>query len=81
MVVVVPVRTNASPTALDLAQRIAATVEQFERERPGTTQDDIRQALRIVISERGVFARWKFLLIALLALLFASLVAYLSSKP
>ncbi len=78
--IVVPVRTNASPTALELAQRISSTVEQFERERPGTTRDDIRQALRIVISDRAPFTRWKVMLIALLAALFAVLAAYLISK-
>jgi hypothetical protein len=47
MVFVPPVHTVASPTALDLGQRILSLVQEYRQTHPGTTADDVGEALRL----------------------------------
>ena len=47
MVIVPPVHSLASPTALDLGQRIVNAVQEYRQTHPGTSDEDVREALRI----------------------------------
>jgi hypothetical protein len=47
MVFVPPVQTIASATALDLGQRIVNLVQEYRQTHPGTSADDVREALRL----------------------------------
>jgi hypothetical protein len=47
MVIVPPVHSFASPTALDLGQRIVNAVQEYRQTHPGTSDEDVREALRI----------------------------------
>jgi len=53
MIVVPPVQAYGSPAALELGQRLANVISEYRASRPGTTADDVRQALRIARQAAG----------------------------
>jgi hypothetical protein len=42
-----------SPRARELARRISEAIEQFQREQPGTSSTDVRQALHLASASSG----------------------------
>lgn len=53
MIVVPPVQAYGSPAALELGQRLANVISEYRASRPGTTAEDVRQALRIAGQTTG----------------------------
>ena len=47
----VPVSTTASPTAIELGQKITDLIGEYRMQRPGVSGEDVRQALRIAGSQ------------------------------
>jgi hypothetical protein len=47
MIVVPPVHAYGSPAALELGQRLANVIHEYRASRPGTSGEEVRQALRI----------------------------------
>lgn len=45
--------TPPSARAIDLARRLKAEIEKFDREYPGTSREDLRTAAALAIGERG----------------------------
>ena len=68
--IVIPTPPSASPAAMELGQRLVNMIEEFERNRPGTSKEDVRQALRIATAHaaplRNAMRRLILILIALL---------------
>ena len=45
--------TPPSARAIDLARRLQAEIEKFDREYPGTSKEDLRTAAAIAIGDQG----------------------------
>ena len=70
-----------SPRARDLGNRLAEAIETFQRQYPGTTTEDIRQAVRLATrGERDVRRPRLAVGLALLGMLVAGMVSLLASK-
>ncbi|MFC1573425.1 hypothetical protein ACFL6M_07490 [Candidatus Eisenbacteria bacterium] len=63
-----PVKSQASPTALELGQRIINTIQEFQAGHPGTSATDIQSALRIAETNTAAVSRRKIIKILLLGL-------------
>jgi len=46
-----------SPRARELGSQMAGLIDEFRRQNPGTTGDDIRQALRLAAPDAGTTSR------------------------
>ena len=64
--IVIPTPASASPAAMELGQRLVNVIEDFRRQRPGTSAEDVRQALRIAAAHSGARPVMLKLAIALL---------------
>ena len=81
--VFVPVpRTNRDVTvrARDLSQRLAQAIREFQQNHPGTTSEDVRQAVRMAAEgsgvSRGGSAQQRAAIAVVLGILFAGLGAF-----
>jgi len=52
-----PVTSSGSPAALELAQKISATIREYQQTHPGVSAGDIGDALRIAAQGRGAARR------------------------
>jgi len=78
---VVPPPAAPSGRARDLGHRLTETIETFQKQYPGTTTEDIRQAVRLAIrGERNVQRPRLAVGLALLGMLVAGMVSLLASK-
>ena len=77
----VPPPPAPSARARDLAHRLAEVVETFQRQYPGTSREDIRQAVRLATrGERNVQRPRLAAGLAVLGALVAGIVSLLASK-
>jgi hypothetical protein len=67
MIIVPPVHSSASPTALELAQRIANAIAEYRQTHPGVSSTDIREAMRIAAASTGADGNRRFAIIAAVA--------------
>jgi hypothetical protein len=51
-----PPRFQPSPRAQDLSRRLAQVIEEFERQYPGTSREDVQQAMELAVG-RGAGRR------------------------
>ena len=78
---IVPPPAAPSPRARDLANRLAEAIETFQRQYPGTSTEDIRQAVRLATrGERNVQRPRLAAGLAVLGALVAGIVSLLASK-
>jgi len=76
----VPMATpsQASAAAMELGQRLVNVIEEYRRQHPGMTDEDIRLALRIASQHSaGASQRIRMLTILTIGLLVAGLLAFL----
>ncbi|MFH1143362.1 MAG: hypothetical protein V1774_02320 [Candidatus Eisenbacteria bacterium] len=74
--IVIPTPASASPAAMELGQRIVNLIEEFHRQRPGTSAQDVRQALRIAATHSAPMQRMRVMILVLVALLVGSVIAF-----
>jgi hypothetical protein len=79
----VPPPSAPSARARDLASRLAEVVETFQRQYPGTSREDIRQAVRLATRGERDVQRPRLAVgvgLAVLGMLVAGIVSLLASK-
>jgi phosphotransferase system glucose/maltose/N-acetylglucosamine-specific IIC component len=77
----VPPPPAPSARARDLANRLAEVVATFQRQYPGTSREDIRQAVRLATQgERDVQRPRMAVALGVLGMLVAGIVSLLASK-
>jgi hypothetical protein len=76
----VPITPPPSPRARELGTRISAVVEEFTRQNPGTSAEEVRQALRLVAQKTGSVRTQRAALAVIIALLLIGLLVLLTSQ-
>jgi hypothetical protein len=76
---IVPHEEPPSPRARDLGNRLAEVIETFQRQYPGTSPKDIRQAMRLATPGGGDLQKRKAVVAGVLAMLMAGLVVALAT--
>jgi len=76
-----PVQDRASALAIELGNRIAGLIQEFKQSHPGTSDTDVRNAIRIAEMQSGSSARTQ-LVVALTVglLLLGGLAAFFFSR-
>jgi hypothetical protein len=76
-----PVQDRASALAIELGNKIAGLIQEFRQSHPGTSDADVRNAIRIAEMQSGSRARAQVAIaIGVALLLFGVLMAFFMSR-
>lgn len=71
MIIVPPVSSQATATAIELGRKLTAVIQEFKQSHPGVSASEIQQALKIAESNTGASAQRTQIIALLTGLLLA----------